>query len=314
MQNLLKTYQKFFKSTQKTDFEKLREKLRVRQRELSQEFSEKHRETVKWLSSKGIDVDEIWAKGTRGALASVAAGMVLLSSGITPDNKITTQPELPATDVIASVTPKTATERLLADSLAKQLPTSNRPLTREEEQKVLATISQVTGVKVAADLEGNRLNTNYGRIGLEQHLPLFPGDSLDTHFTSAVGRATYGKSGMTAGRGAFGYFAPSKGAVTPTAIEQEKYYAVVQTFLIPGWNSSKAEWYKHRKVLIINPVNGEAVVGDIGDSGPATFTGRNFGGSPELMNSIGIYYGNSKISVLVFFIDESSGAVPLGPI
>jgi len=34
-------------------------------------------------------------------------------------------------------------------------------------------------------------------------------------------------------------------------------------------------------------MNGNAVVADIADSGPAAFTGKQFGGSPAVMNYLG---------------------------
>ena len=52
----------------------------------------------------------------------------------------------------------------------------------------------------------------------------------------------------------------------------------------------------------------------IADSGPSRSTGKNFGGSPEAMDALGIYYGNYKNPVLLFFIDETDGSPKLGPI
>ncbi len=88
----------------------------------------------------------------------------------------------------------------------------------------------------------------------------------------------------------------------------------MQTFDIPGYNSKKAQWYKHRKVLIINTENGRAIVGAIADSGPAKWTGKSFGGSPELMDHLQMYRGSRRAKVLVFFVDESNGEEKLGPI
>ncbi|MEK7470389.1 MAG: hypothetical protein AAB622_00045, partial [Patescibacteria group bacterium] len=71
--------------------------------------------------------------------------------------------------------------------------------------------------------------------------------------------------------------------------------------------------YKYRKVLIVNTVNGNAVVSDIADSGPAAWTGKHFGGSPEVMN----YLGGSRYKkgpVVIFFVDDSENKVPLGPV
>ena len=98
--------------------------------------------------------------------------------------------------------------------------------------------------------------------------------------------------------------------------EIEKWYAVVQTLYLPDWNSRQPylkNWYKYRKVLIVNTKNGNAVVASIADSGPAAWTGKHFGGSPEVMQ----YLGGSKYKkgpVIVFFVDDPENEVPLGPV
>src|SRR3989344_2756409 len=124
------------------------------------------------------------------------------------------------------------------------------------------------------------------------------------------------KSGISPGRGAWGYFAPSKAELKNDLVETEKWYAVVQTLYLPDWNKRVnflREWYKYRKVLIVNTDNGNAVVAAIADSGPAAWTGKHFGGSPEVMHELG---GSSykKGAVILFFVDDPENKVPLGPV
>ncbi len=60
-------------------------------------------------------------------------------------------------------------------------------------------------------------------------------------------------------------------------------------------------------------MNGNAVVADIADAGPAAFTGKQFGGSPEVMN----YLGGPRYKkgpVVIFFVDDPNNKVPLGPV
>jgi len=55
------------------------------------------------------------------------------------------------------------------------------------------------------------------------------------------------------------------------------------------------------------------VVAAIADSGPAMFTGKSFGGSPEVMN----YLGGARYKkgpVILFFVDDPEHKVPLGPV
>jgi hypothetical protein len=55
------------------------------------------------------------------------------------------------------------------------------------------------------------------------------------------------------------------------------------------------------------------VVAAIADSGPAAFTGKQFGGSPEVMEYLGgVRY--KKGPVIVFFVDDPDNKVPLGPV
>jgi hypothetical protein len=112
--------------------------------------------------------------------------------------------------------------------------------------------------------------------------------------------------GMAPGLGGWGYVPADK----------EKWYAVVQTLYLPDWAKRQpylSNWYKFRKVLIVNTMNGNAVVADIADAGPAAWTGKQFGGSPEVMN----YLGGPRYKkgpVVLFFVDDPKNQVPLGPV
>jgi len=75
-------------------------------------------------------------------------------------------------------------------------------------------------------------------------------------------------------------------------------------------NISQAKnWHRGRKVLITNPANGKRLVASIIESGPAIFTGRVSGLSPEAMFDLGaitdsdLEYG--------FLLDQS---IPVGPL
>lgn len=204
----------------------------------------------------------------------------------------------------------------LAD-LHKLVPTDVRPLTPAEEQSVSQMLSKYTGMKVAPELEGKRLNTTYGIIGAEQHLTRYPGDTMATHFSSAEEAATYTGSGMAPGRGAWGYFASSGSEMTQKDIDREKYYIAVQTFLAPGFTANVRDYYnffRFRKMLVVNPENGKALVADIGDAGPAVWTGKQLGGSPEVMAYLDRHDGAARGPVLYFFIDDPNDTVPLGPV
>lgn len=205
---------------------------------------------------------------------------------------------------------------LLSKDLEGKLPEEMRPLSDTEEQDIAGLLTDWFGFKVAPSLGERRLNRSYGMIGGEQHLYRYPGDSVEAHARDAQDWAMYGKSGIAPGLGAWGYFAPSKAAFDKEAEERERWYVAVPTFLSPGFSERVGEYrdfYKYRKMLVVNPKTGQAVVVDIGDAGPAEWTGKHLGGSPEVMHELGLASGPRKGAVLYYFIEDGQD-VPLGPI
>lgn len=180
------------------------------------------------------------------------------------------------------------------------------------------------GIDCAASLDNKRLNTYFGAIGQEQHLPRFVGDTASQHSDNP----TVQRYGITPKRGSWGFWAPAKSILAEKQIEQEKYYIAAQTFLAPGWRDNPKElydWFKYRKVIVVNPRNGSAVVAVIGDAGPASWTGKNFGGSPEVMlaldavdghgiKDIATGQGGAKDQVFVYFVNDPDDKIPLGQV
>ncbi len=241
-----------------------------------------------------------------------------------PDSLLSRPPtESPAEIPAATPTETTSLElkldriSSLISDLSIILPRAVEPLTPAEEQNITDILSRYFNLKITAELDGKRLDRNYGIIGKEQHLPRYPGDSIDTHFDNEEDVRQFMQVDMSSNLGAWGYFAPSRAQMTKQDSEREKYYIAVQTFLSPGFNEHVAEYYnffKYRKILVVNPQNGKAVVAVIGDSGPATWTGKQIGGSPEVMSYLERLDGAERGPVLYFFVDDPQDKVPLGPI
>ncbi len=75
-------------------------------------------------------------------------------------------------------------------------------------------------------------------------------------------------------------------------------------------NTSAAKrWHANKKVLVTNPSNGKQIVASILESGPAMFTDRVSGLSPEAMDALGA--GIDTVLEYGFLIDQSR---PVGPI
>lgn len=281
-------------TTKTPHYEYLRKKLTARHRVISDKFWEKHGQSLKHL-----------------ALGSLG-GLLLLTP---PVNK-----PLPAPNLIASkegILKGFDQNVLLAKILSDQVPQEVRPLEPQEEKKITDILSSNLGLNVKAEIDGIKLNRNYGLIGGEQHLYRYPGDNLYAHADNSSDWAKYGDAGIAPGLGAWGYFAPSQTSFTETDKQKERYYLAIQTFLAPGFaeNFGKyRDFFKFRKMLVVNPKTGQAVVAVIGDAGPAEFTGKHLGGSPEVMDVLGLAGGPRKGPVLYFFIDDPKNEVPLGPV
>jgi len=298
-------------AAKKIDSDILRERLKLKHLELKGKLAEAHPHVDKFFKERNLDPGKIREHSTKLISAGAIAGALLLTS---PSDQLKLLP--PPQEIIdklkiAGSTNKIDNGDFISKTLKSVLPARPRPLTRNEEKFLEQIFLQIIGIPAKANLEGEHLNTTYGYIGAEQHLKRYLGDSLKEH-----GSGEILKSGISPGRGAWGYFAPSKAELKNDLVETEKWYAVVQTLYLPDWNKRVnflREWYKYRKVLIVNTDNGNAVVAAIADSGPAAWTGKHFGGSPEVMHELG---GSSykKGAVILFFVDDPENKVPLGPV
>jgi len=302
------TYQSIYK---KIPFEYLRNKLKIKSLEAKNAFSDKYPHVERYLKKKGIEVEKIREHSARLLGAGILTGTLILASP--PEVKLLPSPQeiLDKFHLDEEKPEVTDPNKLLINTFQSILPKKVKPLDRNEEKILEQIFINLMGISARGSLEGEHLNTTYGLIGAEQHLRRYPGDTLLQH-----GDGRILKEGMAPGLGAWGYFSPTKSGLTPDLIETEKWYAVVQTLYLPDWEKRfryLRDWYKYRKVLIVNTKNGNAAVAAIADSGPAMWTGKNFGGSPEVMSYLG---GDryKKGPVIVFFVDDPENKIPLGPL
>jgi hypothetical protein len=286
-------------------------KIAQRHKEAKDKFNKTHPHAQQFFLEREIDLGKIRQHSTHLLTAGTLAGTLLISSPkmfplptpILPENII----KLLADQGIALPDDP---RNFLVEQLQNLLPQKVSPLSPDLEKKLGMLIEKLTGIKARANLEGERLNTSYGLIGAEQHLPRFPGDTINQHDEEK-------SSGITPGLGGWGYFTFSQNSLKPDDILREKYYVAVQTLYLPRWEERLKyliSWYKYRKVLVLNPDNGQAVVAVIADAGPAAWTGKQFGGSPEVMVDLGLNKGPRKGRVLLLFVDDPDNKVPLGPV
>lgn len=268
-------------------------------RKLSENLWSKHKKHLDWLSKNSKQL----AVGSLGSL-------ILISNPGTQNLN-------PVNNVQAEEQEQIDKSVFLVTDLKSTLPDEVRPLTIDEEASISGVLSRDFNINVKPEIEGKRLNRTYGLIGAEQHLARYPGDTMSSHFDSQEDASLYYSSGMAPGLGAWRYFANSKESMTEEDRLREKYYIAVQTFLAENFSQRFSEYrdfFKFRKMLVVNTDNGRAVVTVIGDAGPAVWTGKHLGGSPEIMSYLQRFDGAQRGPVLYFFIDDPENKVPLGPI
>ncbi len=298
------------------DLVSLKDRLSQRHKHAVRRLHDNHPHVKGILSSTNLDLSNVRQHSAKILTAGTLGGALLLNS---PDAHAQNLPQ----NVVENILPTAPVldappQDWLVDQLQQSLPTITNafapPFLNPTQEKVVGkVIERATGIPAVATLEGEHLNTTYGYIGAEQHLVRYPGDTIANH---ANGDPSILKEGMAPGRGGFGYFTGKDGKLDPEDIEREKWYVVAQLMYLPDWNTRTrylAEWYKWRKMIVVNVENGHAVVGAMGDAGPAAWTGKHFGGSPEVMEALG-GPRYKKGRVLMYFVDDPQNKIPLGPV
>ncbi|HUV72497.1 MAG TPA: hypothetical protein VMW25_05830 [Clostridia bacterium] len=285
------------------DGEALRARLKAKHQLSEKALREKYPQAVKFLEErKLLGPGKIREHATKLLTSGALASSLLLAS---PHSGMLGGPPSTAVSMTASDLVQS-----LSRQLSSLLPQKIEPLTSEQETKISHLLFRTFGIQAVPQLGSTRLNHVYGLIGAEQHLPRYPGDTINQH-------DEYQKSGITPGLGAWGYFTRSKKDLTPDLVLKEKYYVAVQTLYLPDWPKRTKflyDWYKYRKVIVVNPLNGKSIVACVADAGPAHWTGKHFGGSPEVMAYLGLNVGMQKGPVILFFVDDPENKVPLGPL
>lgn len=285
-------------ASQRAHYNHLRDRWTQQHATLHGRLWEKHKDALEWLQKKS----------QHAALGSLGAFMLFAL----PGKQEFTMPKILTAHVSERIGKDLDKTVFVINDLSKILPETVQPLTDAQEKQIGNVFARYFGVNASAEMDGKRLNRSYGYIGAEQHLKRYEGDTMESHFDNANDSSRYYSSGMAPGRGAWGYFGTDEKAVL-----REKYYIAVQTFLSPGWQEDPREMYgffKYRKMLVVNPQNGKAMVVVIGDSGPAAWTGKHLGGSPEVMKYLERVDGRQKGPVLYFFLDDPDDKIPLGPL
>lgn len=285
---------------------------------IKSKWLQKHRDAQQQLWDNHKDHLDTLVQKPKQLAAGSLAGLLMITQPVPAtliaQNIATQQQDEQPPD--QNVSPEQKKKELVS-ALQNVLPDTVQPLNDDQNDHIASILTEKYGIKASPSYEGKRLNRTYGLIGAEQHLMRYPGDTMASHFTDQSNAEKYYSSGMAPGRGAWGYFANSREAMTEQDVQREKWYIAVPTFLSPRWKQDVKghyQFYKYRKMLVVNPENGKAVIADIADAGPAEWTGKHLGGSPEVMKHLERVDGRARGPVLYFFIRDPQDENPLGPI
>lgn len=274
----------------------LKSQLLSKRQQAEENFRKRHPQVTDWLLSAGIAVGSI-----RSSLAKLTASGMIAGSLLAFSPTLTSA-DLSLSESVQNLINSQQLREKLWKRITPNLPEKISDLNNSQETAISISVRETLGIEAKFELDGQRLNHQYGLIGAEQHLMRFPGDSIPD---------------MAPKTGAWGYFAKSRNDLSVDLSQMEKYYVAVQTLYLPEWNKEYPvlkEWYKYRKVLVVNPNSGRSVVAVIADSGPAGWTGKQFGGSPEVMEHLEYVTGKRKGPVILMFVDDPQNKIKLGPV
>ena len=285
------------------------QKLEQKYHQLRQNFEKKHSQANDWVKANANELNELKNFTQQLLAAASLAGQIAMNQPVEAQvqQQLRVIEQKHRNKMLSQVT-----EEEYQEIIDKMISFVNSPpghLQSENELYLEQQLTDMLGFEVTAELEGHRLNHTIGIMGGEQHLKRYPSDSLAKH-------DAYREAGMAPARGAFGWFT-EQGKLTERSIQREKYYFAVQTLYLPNWNQDYQQlkpWYKFRKMVVINPAEEKAVVGVVGDAGPALWVKKQFGGSPEIIREGKIWSPQAKGKVMMFFVDDPEDKIPLGPI
>ena len=184
-----------------------------------------------------------------------------------------------------------------------------KPPTNYQDENLLyleQQVSDILGFSVSASRDGYQIPYIGGVMAGLPHLKRTPTDELKSHQFIL-------EAGLRKKRSFYGWFSPN--TLNQKQIEYERFYFSLPINLTPAWKADPkktAEYFKYRKLVMVNPARNVAVVGVLADIGPYNLTRAQFGGSPEVVRLGEVWHPESKGKVAIFFVDDPKNQVPLG--
>ncbi len=274
-------------------------KLKLYLEKAKSEFISDNSELTSWISDRNFKVESISAltQVERQNSTHSSVDSNLLQQLDTSKNK--------NAQLATSISQEEYTS--IIDKMIQLLHLPPGQLEEDSELYLEQQLSDILGFDIVATLDSQKLLYSTGIMQAESHLKRSPTDTLQKH-------EDLPEADLNKNRSKFGWFSNSQ-ELTNDIVAAEKYYISVPLYFYPEWNQNSKvlkNWYKFKKIVVVNPAEQIAVVGVIGNIGPNILGRKQFGGSPELIREGKIWSPRSAGRVLVMFVDDPENAVSLG--
>lgn len=180
-------------------------------------------------------------------------------------------------------------------------------LSQDDAAYLEQQLSDILGFTVTSQLQGHAVPNTVVTLKAGPHLKRFPKDSLSNH-------QQVPEAGLAATRSAFGWFS-THASLDEAATAAEQYYLALPLTALEEYRSTtaKLDWWRQRKVLVVNPRVPSIVIASIADTMIAN-TQYQAVGSPELLRASQCWSPGCAGMVLLFLIDDTEDTLPVGPI
>lgn len=180
-------------------------------------------------------------------------------------------------------------------------------LDSESELYLEQQLGEVLGLEVSSEIAGHRLLYNTGKVKALPHSKLHPTDTIASH--------VFPYAQLSEKRSSYGWFL-EQGKVSEESEKVEKFFCALPLYFFADWQTDPKlakKWYKHRKIIFINPMENLAVICAVSSIGPNAPSRYQFGASPETIVAGKFWSPRSSGRALVLFVDDPNDTVQLGP-
>jgi len=157
-------------------------------------------------------------------------------------------------------------------------------------------LSDITGLQITSEIDGYNLPHTLVKMQAGPHQLRNFGDQVNNH-------AKIKEALIEEKRSEFGWFGE--------LIEEEKFGIGLPLFLLKKWQTKYKQtinWFKYRKILVINPWKNLMAVGNITAISPIYTQRFQAVANPELSRTIKLWFPNSQGKACLFLIENQKEA------